>query len=271
MFSKTEIYCASAECVSSDLRAALNFFLKMSDSRAKKSKVNAPRVAATRSQRNSSGSTAEPATSAAESAQTSTFAAAPAAMNEGTIATIVSQATGKAAKIVLEQLRSERATSTKRARADRGYEESEFGDNDSEFSDGEDETRGLSNSRQDRSTIRQPIARFQNSDDEEEPIRDSGLRELDARIRQLEAQKNASTSNEGERGEVMLMFLSRSKTYYAEKKQQQETTPFASWACKQAAASARALEANFRRIQGGIDRTRDRLSDLRSLLAARQG
>jgi len=243
----------------------------MSNSRAKKAKVNAPRVAATRSQRNSSRSTAAPATSAAESAQTSTSAAAPAAMNEGTIATIVSQATGKAAKIVLEQLRSERATSTKRARADRGYEESEFGDNDSEFSDGEDETRGLSNSRQDRSTIRQPIARFQNSDDEEEPIRDSGLRELDARIRQLEAQKNASTSNEGERGEVMLMFLSRSKTDYAEKKQQQETTPFASWACKQAAASARALEANFRRIQGGIDRTRDRLSDLRSLLAARQG
>ena len=109
----------------------------MSNSRAKKAKVNAPRVAATRSQRNSSRSTAAPATSAAESAQTSTSAAAPAAMNEGTIATIVSQATGKAAKIVLEQLRSERATSTKRARADRGYEESEFGDNDSEFSDGE--------------------------------------------------------------------------------------------------------------------------------------
>jgi hypothetical protein len=160
-------------------------------------------------------------------------------MNEETIATIVSQATGKAAEIVLEQLRSERATSTKRARADRSDEESEFGDNDSEFSDGEGETRGLSNSRQDRSTIRQPIARFQNSGDEDEPIRDGGLRELDARIRQLEAQKNASTSNEGEPGEDMPMFLSRSKTDYAEKKQQQETTPFASWACKQAAASPR--------------------------------
>jgi len=58
-------------------------------------------------------------------------------MNEVTIATIVSQATGKAAEIVLEQLRSERATSTKLARADRGDEKSEFGDNDSEFSDGE--------------------------------------------------------------------------------------------------------------------------------------
>ena len=33
------------------LRAALNFFLKMSDSRAKKSKVNAPHLTATRSQR----------------------------------------------------------------------------------------------------------------------------------------------------------------------------------------------------------------------------
>jgi len=58
-------------------------------------------------------------------------------MNEVTIATIVSQVTGKAAEIVLEQLRSERATSTKLARADRGDEKSEFGDNDSEFSDGE--------------------------------------------------------------------------------------------------------------------------------------
>jgi hypothetical protein len=45
-------------------------------------------------------------------------------MNEKTIATVVSQATGKAAEIVLEQLRSERATSTKLARADRGDEES---------------------------------------------------------------------------------------------------------------------------------------------------
>jgi hypothetical protein len=71
----------------------------MSNSRAKKAKVNAPRVAATRSQRNSSRSTAAPATSAAESAQTSTSAAAPAAMNKETIAAIVSRATGKAAEM----------------------------------------------------------------------------------------------------------------------------------------------------------------------------
>jgi len=113
----------------------------MSNSRAKKSKVNAPRVTATRNHRNSSRSTDTPPKTAAEADQASTSAATSAAMDTATINAIISQATGKAAELVLEQLRNERANSSKRGRGDQDDDDSEFADSYSEFSDDEGATR----------------------------------------------------------------------------------------------------------------------------------